>query len=122
MTNVFYYADKPSKPEGPLEVKDIFKDRCRLQWNPPKDDGGREIDHYLVEKVDAKDGVWNEVGKVPAGDTQTGVPGLKPNHKYKFRVKAVNSEGASEPLVSLKDIDAKDPWGNFLFFYVIVRI
>ena len=57
-------------------------------------------------------GTWFEVGKIP-DDTQCGVPNLKPGHKYKFRVKAVNSEGASEPLLAKSDILAKDPWGNF---------
>ena len=56
-------------------------------------------------------GSWAEVGKVQ-GDTQCGVPGLKPGRKYKFRVKAVNKEGASEPLVTDQDTLAKDPWGE----------
>ena len=55
-------------------------------------------------------GDWKEVGKVQ-GDTQCGVPCLKPKHKYKFRVKAVNKEGVSEPLVTDKETLAKDPWG-----------
>ena len=50
------WSDRPSKPEGPLEVKDVFKDRCRLKWNPPKDDGGVEIDHYVVEAMDTATG------------------------------------------------------------------
>lgn len=38
---------------------------------------------------------------------------LEPGHHYQFRVSAVNSEGLSEPLPSLGDILAKDPWGKF---------
>jgi len=53
---------------------------------------------------------WVKVGKV-MGDTQCGVPGLEPGKRYKFRVKAVNSEGESEPLVADSDILAKDPYG-----------
>ena len=53
---------------------------------------------------------WVKVGKV-MGDTQCGVPGLEPGKKYKFRVKAVNSEGESEPLVNENEILAKDPYG-----------
>ena len=58
-------------------------------------------------------GVWEEVGKI-ADDTQVGCPDLIPKKKYKFRVKAVNSEGESEPLVSTGEILAKDPWSKFL--------
>ena len=56
-------------------------------------------------------GEWKEVGKIQ-GDTQCGVPGLTPGRKYKFRVKAVNSEGASDPLNTKTDTLAKDPWGK----------
>ena len=45
-------------------------------------------------------------------DLQCGVPGLEPGHRYMFRVKAVNEEGESEPLVTEKETLAKDPWGK----------
>lgn len=57
---------------------------------------------------------WVEVGKVQE-DTQCGVPDLEPGKKYKFRVKAVNSEGESEPLVTDTEITAKDPFGKSRF-------
>ena len=106
-------ADKPSKPEGPLEIKDVYRDRCRLAWKPPLDDGGRPILRYVVEAQDVESGKWVKVGKV-MGDTQCGVPGLEPGKKYKFRVKAVNSEGESEPLANDNEILAKDPYGQYL--------
>ena len=33
----------PSKPEGPLEVSDVRKDKAKLSWAKPKDDGGNPI-------------------------------------------------------------------------------
>ena len=51
-------------------------------------------------------------------DLQCGVPGLEPGHRYMFRVKAVNEEGESEPLVTEKETLAKDPWGNILAFEI----
>jgi len=101
--------DKPSKPEGPLEVKGIYKDRCQLLWKPPLDDGGLPIDHYIVEAQESGSKGWTEVGKVRE-DTQCGVPDLIPGKKYKFQVRAVNSEGKSEPLATINDILAKDPF------------
>lgn len=56
-------VDKPTPPVGPLEVLDVFKDRCRLQWKPPKDDGGEPVDHYRVEKQDTATGKWEEVSQ-----------------------------------------------------------
>lgn len=34
---------KPGKPSGPLEVKDVTKNSCVLEWKPPADDGGEPI-------------------------------------------------------------------------------
>ncbi|KAK2158172.1 hypothetical protein LSH36_175g03003 [Paralvinella palmiformis] len=101
--------DRPDKPEGPLRVSDVFKDRCKIEWKPPKDDGGVPVDHYVVQKMDTNTNKWEDVGKVQ-GDTQCGVPGLTPGRKYKFRVMAVNKEGMSEPLETDKTTTAKDPW------------
>ena len=36
---------KASAPEGPLAVSDVYEDHCTLDWKPPLDDGGLNIDH-----------------------------------------------------------------------------
>ena len=33
----------PSKPRGPLEVKEVTKSSVTLSWSPPADTGGRDI-------------------------------------------------------------------------------
>ena len=33
----------PSKPRGPLEVKDVTKSSVTLSWAPPADNGGKDI-------------------------------------------------------------------------------
>jgi hypothetical protein len=40
------------------------------------------------------------------------IDGLTPKKKYKFRVKAVNKEGESEPLETEEPILARNPYGN----------
>ncbi|XP_058812494.1 twitchin isoform X4 [Topomyia yanbarensis] len=99
---------KPSIPEGPLEVKDMTKDSCRLEWQKPKDDGGVPIDHYVIEKFDPDNGIWMSAGKTDGPITEFPVEGLVPGHRYKFRVKAVNPEGESEPLETTGTVLAKD--------------
>lgn len=59
-----YCLDKPTPPCGPLKISDVTSEGCNLAWNPPTDDGGLPIDHYVVEKMDPQTGVW-----VPAGET-----------------------------------------------------
>lgn len=112
-------AGKPLEPEGPIRVVDIYKEQCHLLWEPPVDDGGLGIDYYLVEMQDVSSGrKWTEVGRIQ-GDTQCGIPNLEPGKKYKFRVRACNQEGESEPLATEKEVLARDPWGlSFLHWYV----
>ena len=40
------------------------------------------------------------------------VDGLVPGKHYKFRVKAVNKEGTSDPLTTPHSIEAKNPFGE----------
>ncbi|KHN73749.1 Twitchin [Toxocara canis] len=99
---------RPSKPKGPLGVNDVFEDRATLDWKPPEDDGGEPIDHYEVERMDTKDGMWVPCGRTK--DTTFIVEGLTKDKHYKFRVKAVNSEGDSEPLETEETVHAKNPF------------
>lgn len=89
----------------------------------------RIVFSFKVEKLDPLTGQW-----MPCGESKTpecDVTGLQEGKEYKFRVKAVNKEGESEPLVAEKSIIAKNPYGKngliifkqyyclylFLFFY-----
>ncbi|XP_014680453.1 PREDICTED: twitchin-like, partial [Priapulus caudatus] len=86
------------------------KDKCKLRWKKPTDDGGSGIQEYLVEKLDTTKGVWTEVARVDGDTPYCDVDKLTPGHEYLFRVKAVNRQGESEPLVITDPIIAKDPW------------
>lgn len=48
------------------------------------------------------------------------VTGLTPGKKYKFRVRALNKEGESEPLETSDAITAKNPFGKFYFIFFIM--
>lgn len=114
---LFLFTGKPAKPEGPLEVTDVHKEGCKLQWNKPKDDGGAPIQQYEVEKFDKETGRWTRVGKVSGDKPEMEVTGLTPGKEYQFRVSAINEEGESEPLETLKPIIAKNPFG---MFYILI--
>lgn len=99
----------PGKPKGPLKVSDVTKSGCKLKWEKPEDDGGKPITGYQVEKLDKSTGRWVPVGRT--NDTEIDVKGLQEGHDYEFRVKALNEEGESEPLVTDGSITAKNPFG-----------
>ena len=106
------FLGKPGSPLGPLEVYGITKNSCKLNWRPPDDDGGLPIKKYIVEMMDKATGEWKHLCDTPGDITNTQAKGLEEGHEYLFRVKAVNDEGESEPLVADKAIKAKDPFGG----------
>ena len=80
-----------------------------------KDDGGCPILHYVIEQliVGAKPNQWREIGETVAGRT-TFKCELEKDQKSRFRVRALNRIGSSEP-AELKDtVLAKDPWGKYI--------
>lgn len=62
-------------------------------------------------------GNWVPCGETGPDPTEFQVKGLTPNHKYKFRVRAVNKEGESEPLEADSFILAKNPYGKWYNYY-----
>lgn len=100
----------PGKPKGPLKVYDVTKSGLKLKWEKPEDDGGLPITSYQIEKLDKATGRWVPVGRT--SDTEMDVKGLQEGHEYEFRVKAINEEGESEPLVTDSSTIAKNPYGE----------
>lgn len=92
-------------PRGPLELTSLAANKCTLEWDPPADDGGKPIKHYVVEKMDVADGTWKLVKNAKTPKCE--VP-LEEGKKYKFRVRAVNDEGESDNLETEKEILARD--------------
>jgi hypothetical protein len=103
--------DKPSSPRGPLKYDEVRADHITISWKKPEDDGGTGITGYVIEKMDMDTGRWVPAGEVSPGTEQFKIDGLTPKKKYKFRVKAVNKEGESDPLESDDAIVAKNPYG-----------
>ena len=103
----------PGPPRGlpsTAMVSDVHKEGCKLTWKEPLDDGGTPIIGYIIEKMDIEDGVWKPAGKSD-GPLECNIGNLKTGQRLKFRVKALNEEGESEPLDGPADaILIKDPF------------
>ncbi|XP_064216293.1 immunoglobulin-like and fibronectin type III domain-containing protein 1 [Aotus nancymaae] len=100
--------DKPDLPQGPLEVQDCHKAGVCLRWRPPRDDGGRPVERYVVERRQAGRSTWLQVGEAPADSTTFTDAHVEPGRKYTFRVRAVTSEGAGEALESEETLVAPE--------------
>lgn len=59
-------------------------------------------------------GGWDSVAEIPPNQpTKFKCEDLTPKKEYKFRIRAVNKIGSSEPVLFAKTVVAKDPWGMF---------
>ena len=66
---------------------------------------------YVIERKEEDDDHWQTLPDVVTGLSHT-VKGLKNGKKYKFRVRAENVYGVSDPVETDKAILAKNPYGE----------
>ena len=52
--------DTPSAPRD-LKANDVTKESVALTWNPPDNNGGSVISHYIVEKKESTKKSWSTV-------------------------------------------------------------
>uniref|UniRef100_A0A8C0J1C7 Titin n=1 Tax=Chelonoidis abingdonii TaxID=106734 RepID=A0A8C0J1C7_CHEAB len=50
--------DRPGPPAGPLEITGLNAEKCHLSWGPPQENGGADIDYYIVEKRETSRIAW----------------------------------------------------------------
>uniref|UniRef100_UPI00398F2372 immunoglobulin-like and fibronectin type III domain-containing protein 1.1 n=1 Tax=Pristiophorus japonicus TaxID=55135 RepID=UPI00398F2372 len=93
-------TDKPQVPQGPVEVLESSESHISFKWKPPKDDGGKPIERYIVERQQVGRNTWTKVDEVDKSTTTFCFDKVEHGKNYKFKVWAVNSEGVSEALVS----------------------
>ncbi|NXT56485.1 TITIN protein, partial [Pluvianellus socialis] len=100
---------KPSPPINP-EAIDKTKNSVDLSWQPPRHDGNGKIIGYLVEYQKVGDEEWKKANLAPDSCPETNykVTGLTEGLTYKFRVKAVNAAGESEPAYVPEPVEVKD--------------
>jgi len=93
-------VDKPSKPQGPIIAKEIRQDRITIEWRPPIDDGGVELERYTIEKCEANKKIWTKVGDVDKEVENFCAQKLQQDVEYLFRIIAKNAVGFSDALES----------------------
>lgn len=96
-------------------MTEVFATSCVVTFKASKDDGGSPITKYVIERLDLSlKSQWDSVGEVQPGDKLLyKIEDLITKKEYKFRVRAVNKLGSSEPAMFGKPVLAKDPWGEY---------
>ncbi|KAI9552423.1 hypothetical protein GHT06_022789 [Daphnia sinensis] len=72
-------------------------DAVILQWAAPYTDGGTPVNGYAVERKAGANGQWVRAHPLDVRETEVTLTGLQPGQDYRFRVKASNAIGWSEP-------------------------
>ncbi|XP_016288991.2 myosin light chain kinase, smooth muscle isoform X2 [Monodelphis domestica] len=88
-------VDKPDPPAGTPCASDIRSSSLTLSWYGSSYDGGSAVLSYSVEIWDSVDKEWKEL--TTCRSTSFSVQNLLPDREYKFRVRAINVYGTSEP-------------------------
>ena len=67
-----------------------------LTWIPPANDGGAQIEKYIIEKKE-KGKQWQKATEVSGDANRATVKNLSEGKEYEFRVVAVNKAGPGAP-------------------------
>ena len=75
----------------------ITRQTCSITWDRPKEDGGTQILHYIIEVEKNGAETWKEYYKTSSGRKYSNkITGLEENTQYRFSVTAVNKVGPGQ--------------------------
>lgn len=95
------------EPPGKITVNMSLGQSITLSWAEPADDGGCKIGNYIVEYYRLGWDVWLKA--TTCRQLSTTLSGLIEGSQYKFRVKAENPYGLSEPSPESDTVFIPDP-------------
>ena len=94
-------------PPGQVAIKILLGNTVTLSWAPPDDDGGCKIGNYIVEYFRVGWNVWLKAATCRS--LAVTLNDLIVGSEYKFRVKAENPYGLSEPSEESEVLFIPDP-------------
>uniref|UniRef100_A0A8C0FCA4 Myosin light chain kinase, smooth muscle n=1 Tax=Bubo bubo TaxID=30461 RepID=A0A8C0FCA4_BUBBB len=95
MCFAYVFADKPDPPAGTPCASDVRSSSLTLSWYGSSYDGGSAVQSYTVEIWNSADNKWTDL--TTCRSTSFNVQDLQADREYKFRVRAANVYGISEP-------------------------
>ncbi|MGH0153574.1 UNVERIFIED_CONTAM: hypothetical protein FKN15_034515 [Acipenser sinensis] len=92
--------DRPQPPAGQPYISQVSSGSLTLSWSGPCYDGGSAVTRYRVEVrkegLDSRGG-WTDLTTSCSSTSYQVRTGLEPHAEYRFRVRASNVAGESEP-------------------------
>uniref|UniRef100_A0A3Q3KYR1 Immunoglobulin-like and fibronectin type III domain-containing protein 1 n=1 Tax=Mastacembelus armatus TaxID=205130 RepID=A0A3Q3KYR1_9TELE len=90
--------DKPTPPQGPVEIMESAVTSVEFKWKPPKDSGGCPVTNYIIERQQVGRNKWSYLGEIPSSNPSYKDSNVDPGRRYCYRIRAKNSEGISDYL------------------------
>ncbi|XP_076003216.1 immunoglobulin-like and fibronectin type III domain-containing protein 1 [Genypterus blacodes] len=97
--------DKPTAPQGPVDIMESAVTSVEFKWKPPKDSGGCPILGYILERQQAGRNKWTNLGEIPGSNPTYKDSDVDPGRRYCYRIKAKTADGISDYLQT-EDIPA----------------
>ena len=105
----------PPSPPGLPEIIDWNENMVKLKWEAPLRDGGAPITGYIIEMIDKLSNNFVKAAEIDGNYLDGTVHKLQEGNQYKFRVRAINKAGPSEPSADTKWHIAKPRFCKLLF-------
>ncbi|XP_034388193.1 immunoglobulin-like and fibronectin type III domain-containing protein 1 [Cyclopterus lumpus] len=90
--------DKPTPPQGPVDIMESAVTSVEFKWKPPKDSGGCPVTNYVLERQQVGRNKWSDLGEIPGSNPSYKDSDVNPGRKYCYRIRAKNAEGISDYL------------------------
>lgn len=98
--DLVFSSDQPEAPASQPVISQLTSDSLVLSWTGPSYDGGKAVQGYIVEVQEQgpqEAASWTEIASRCKNTSYHVRSGLEPLGRYRFRVRAYNSAGVSEP-------------------------
>ncbi|XP_068568828.1 immunoglobulin-like and fibronectin type III domain-containing protein 1 [Cebidichthys violaceus] len=90
--------DKPTPPQGPVDIMESAVTSVEFKWKPPKDSGGCPVTNYIIERQQVGRNKWSDLGEIPSSNPSYKDSDVDPGRRYCYRIRAKNAEGISDYL------------------------
>lgn len=101
-------------PPHKLEVVDVTKSSVTLGWEKPEHDGGSRLTGYVIEACKFGTDKWMKVATLKTTDLEHTIEKLNESEQYLFRIKGINSRGASDAKELLTAVTVQEQRGEKL--------
>lgn len=109
--DVILVCEVPLPPQK-LELIDVTKSTVTLGWEKPEHDGGSRLIGYVIEACKFGTDKWMKVATLKLTDFEHTIEKLNEKEQYLFRIRAINSRGASEPKELVAAVTVQEQRGN----------